>query len=662
MTGRPRPALAAEVDAAAALLATDPAGAEQRARAILAASPNDPRAALILASALRRRGDAAEALALLEPLGRAYPRAANTHYELGVARAAAGQGAGAVAALRCAVALNRELPLAWRALGGELFKAGDARGADAAYAEHQRASVQGADLKAAAEALGRNEPAAAEARLRKHLLERQADPVALQMLGEALGRLDRYAEAETVLEESLRLDPSFDGARFTYASVLFRQQKAAEATPHVRRLLAVSPQDAAYRNLLAACLSLVGDLAEVEALYRELLAEYPLQPRLWLNHGHALRTVGRSDEAVAAFRRCIALAPDMAEAYWGLANLKTAGFTDAEVAAMSALLAGGTLQAGDRLPLHFALGKALEDRGDDARAFEHYSAGAGLRRTGSAYSADRTTADRRKAQALFTPSFFAAHERAGAPADDPIFVVGLPRSGSTLVEQILASHREVEGTMELPDMGLLARRIAEAGGTADHLDALARSRSDFAACGRDYLDTTRVHRKLGRPRFVDKMPNNFQHVGLIHLILPHARIVDVRRHPLGACFSAFKQHFAQGQSFSYDLDDLGRYYRDYVELMSHFDRVLPGRVHRVIYEDLVEDTEAVVRRLLDHCGLTFEPACLRFYDNDRAVKTVSSEQVRRPIFRDGLEQWRRFEPWLDPLKTALGPTLERWRG
>ena len=250
-----------------------------------------------------------------------------------------------------------------------------------------------------------------------------------------------------------------------------------------------------------------------------------------------------------------------------------------------------------------------------------------------------------------------------SPSAAPIFIVGLPRSGSTLVEQILASHPEVEGTAELPDIGLIAGDLVKGAPGLAYPDVLAGLDAGArAALGERYMEQTRVHRRLGRAHFIDKMPNNFHHIGLIQLILPQARIIDARRHPLGSCFSAFKQHFAQGQGFSYDLADLGGYYRDYAELMEHWGAVLPGRVHRVIYEDLVEDTETEVRRLLDHCGLAFDPACLSFYDNDRAVRTVSSEQVRRPIFRDGLDQWRRYEPWLEPLKTALGPALEGWRG
>jgi hypothetical protein len=267
---------------------------------------------------------------------------------------------------------------------------------------------------------------------------------------------------------------------------------------------------------------------------------------------------------------------------------------------------------------------------------------------------------------VFTRAFFEARSGFGAPTTAPIFVLGLPRSGSTLIEQILASHSQVEGTMELPDIGFIARdldRAARGGDGPSYPESVTELNADAArALGEGYIAATAIQRKLDRAHFIDKMPNNFSYVGLIHLILPNAKIIDARRHPLGSGFSAFKQHFAQGQAFSYDLADLGRYYADYVELMAHFDTVLPGRVCRVIYEDLVEDTEVQVRRLLDFCGLPFEPGCLKFYDNDRAVRTVSSEQVRRPIFRDGLEQWRRFEPWLDPLKTALGPALDGWRG
>ncbi len=655
--------IAAAVEDAAKLLAAAPERAEQRARAVLKLSPHDPRALLILASARRRLGDCPGARTLLEPLAKAHNGAARTHYELGLARAGSGDAKGGAAALRHAVSLNRDFPEAWRALGDQLFKAGDVQGADAAFAEHRRATLHDPRLKAVSDALAAEAPEQAEAMLRSHLARMPEDAAALQLLGETLGLLSRSAEAEAVLRHALDLEPAFDGARFTLASVLFQQQKATDALPHLERLLARDPADPAYRNLFAACLSLVGDLGEVDRLYRGLLADFPDQPRIWLNHGHALRTVGRFEAAVEAYRRCIALAPGLGDAYWSLANLKLASFSDQEVAAIGEQLARRDVPKADRLHLHYALGKALEDRRDYAGSFEHYAAGAKLQRQQVRYSADKTTEDLNKARALLTPAFFAARAGAGSPAHDPIFVVGLPRSGSTLVEQILASHPQVEGTMELPDIGLIARSLGEgAVASTEPLDALPLVPSGrFGELGARYIEATLVHRKLGRPRFIDKMPNNFLHIQLIHLILPKARVIDVRRHPLGAGFSVFKQHFAQGQSFSYDLEELGRYYRDYVALMAHFDVVLPGRVHRVIYEDLVEDTEVQVRRLLDHCGLDFDPACLRFYETERAVKTVSSEQVRRPIFRGGLDQWRRYEPWLGPLKQALGPALETWR-
>ena len=658
----PPGSLAAAVERASALLATDAAGAGREAEAILRLAPNDPRALLILASARRRTGDFEAARSVLVPLAQAYPRAALTQYELGVVLSAQGQEAAALVALRQAVTLNRDLAEAWRALGERLFAAGDLAGAEQAFAEHARAAVRDPALRPAAEALFAGRSEEAERLLRQHIGRHPDDPAAAQMLGELFGAQGRHADAEILLAHALDLAPDQPGARFAYAEALFRQQKASEAIPHLERLLTSDPADPVYRNLFAACLGLVGEEARETLLYEALLADFPRQPKIWLNYGHALRTIGRRDEAVAAYKRCMALAPGLGDAYWSLANLKVAAFEPVEVEAMRGQLARPDLPEIDRLHLNYALGKALEDQHDDAGAFRHYTAGAAIRRAQGGYEADETTAQMRRSKALFTPEFFAARAGAGADTSDatPIFVIGLPRSGSTLVEQILASHSAVEGTMELPDIGHLARDLDRADARYPlGLGELAAA--DFKALGEIFLARTRVHRKLGRPFFVDKMPNNFQHLGLIALALPGARILDVRRHPLGCGFSAFKQHFAQGQAFSYDLTDLGRYYADYVELMGHMEGVLPGRVHRVIYEDLVADTEVQVRRLLDHCGLPFEPACLDFHRNDRAVRTVSSEQVRRPIFRDGVDQWRRFEPWLDPLKAALGDTMTKWR-
>ena len=621
---------------------------------------------LILASARRRQGDAAAARALLAPLAQAYPRAARTQYELGLTLGDLGDRVGAVAALRQAVALNADLPEAWRALGDRLFADGDVSGAEAAFAEHERAAIIDPNLRPAADALFAGKPVEAETLLWAHLKSRPDDLAALQLLAEAFLRQDRLDEAESLFAHVLQREPGHDGARFSYAMALFRRQAAAEALEQIQRLLAMDPQSSPYRNLAAACLALAGRHDDALILYEALLAEFPDHPRIWLNYGHALRTIRRRDDAVAAYKRAIDLAPQFGEAYWSLANLKTVPLNADEEAAIAAQLRRPDLEANDRLHLHYALGKACEDRRAYPDAFDHFAQGAAVRRAQLAYDAGAASEQTRRSMALFSENFFAERTDGGSDDDAPIFIVGLPRSGSTLIEQILASHSAVEGTMELPDIGVIAqtlrgikrdgpaRRYPEA---AADLDAATRT-----ALGDRYIAQTRIHRLKGRRFFIDKMPNNFHNIGLIHLILPRAKIIDARRHPMGTCFSAFKQHFAQGQGFSYDLADLGRYYTDYAALMAHYDAVLPGRVHRVIYEDMVNDTEAEVRRLLDYCGLPFEAGCLDFHQNDRAVRTVSSEQVRRPIFRDGLEQWRQYEEWLEPLKTALGPTLEDWRG
>ncbi len=384
-----------------------------------------------------------------------------------------------------------------------------------------------------------------------------------------------------------------------------------------------------------------------------MLRAHPDEPNTWLRLGHVLRTAGRATEAVDAYRQAAALRPWLGDAYWSMANLKTDVFTPAEIDTMRAQAARDGVSDEDRVALDYALGSALERRGEYEASFRHYAAGARVQRRGIEYSAEATSALVTRSTALFSPAFFAART-GGAPDAAPVFVVGLPRSGSTLVEQILASHSQVEGTSELRAISLIAAELGWDGGDDRYPGTLAAlTPADRAALGRQYIERTRQHRLTGRPFFIDKMPDNFLHAGLIHLILPNAKIIDVRRHAMAACFAAFKQLFARGTLFSYDLHELGRYYRDYQRLMTHLDEVLPGRVHRVRYEDLVEHTEREVRRLLDYCGLAFEPACLRFHETARDVTTASSEQVRRPIFRDALDHWRHYEPWLGKLRAAL---------
>jgi tetratricopeptide (TPR) repeat protein len=366
-----------------------------------------------------------------------------------------------------------------------------------------------------------------------------------------------------------------------------------------------------------------------------------------------LKTIGRQAEGIAAYREALALRPTLGEAWWSLANLKTVRFTEDDIAAMLAALDRDELDVEDQFHLDFALGKAMHDAGRADEAFAHYAQGSALRRDRHPYRAAETTRMVDRSIAGFTSTLLA--NPGGCAAADPIFIVGMPRAGSTLVEQILASHPQVEGTTELPDLPAVARARKNYPQSAIELAVDERR-----AAGEDYLRRASVQRRTERPHFVDKLPNNWMFVPFIHWVLPNARIIDARRHPLGCCLSNFRQHFARGQDFTYDLDDLGRYYADYVRLMAHVDAALPGRVHRVIYERMVDDTETEVRALLDYCGLPFDPACLAFHETERAVRTASSEQVRRPIYRDATDEWRRYEAHLEPLKRALGPVLDAY--
>jgi tetratricopeptide (TPR) repeat protein len=491
----------------------------------------------------------------------------------------------------------------------------------------------------------------AERLLKPHLKEDPFDVRAIRMLAELAARIGRLKDSETLLRRALEIAPNFTPARANLAMVLGRLGRPAEALGLLDEIFAAEPDAVGHLNLKAATLGRLGNFDEALAFYEAVLEHAPRQPRIWLSYGHVLKTVGRAAEGIAAYRKAIALNPGLGEAWWSLANLKTAKFDDQDIAAMEQALGHSGIRPDDCFHIEFALGKALHDARRFDEAFDHYSRGNALRREFHPFRpglvkelVDRSIA-LLPAELLSTPG--------GHEAPDPIFIVGMPRAGSTLIEQILSSHSLVEGTSELPDMPALARSHERYPQWVVEMTPPERS-----AMGVEYLRRTAVQRRSERPFFIDKLPNNWMFVPFIHLVLPNAKIIDARRHPLGCCLSNFRQHFARGQDFTYDLEDLGRYYSDYVRLMAHVDAALPGRVHRVIYERMVENTEAEVRALLDHCGLDFEPACLEFYNTERAVRTPSSEQVRTPIYRDATDEWQNYAPHLEPLRAALGSVLD----
>ena len=560
-------------------------------------------------------------------------------------------------ALRAAALAQPHAPEGWRHLADACFAAGLAAEADAAYQRATLVAVNDPALRAAGVHLAANRLAEAERLLKPYLKQHPTDVAAIRMLAELAGRIGRLEDAGHLLTRALELAPGFLPARQNMAMLLLRRHRFAEALAEVALLLAAEPENPAFLNLQAVALARIGDYADAVPRFEAVLALRDNQPRLWLSYGHALKTVGRKADAIAAYRRAIALEGALGEAWWSLANLKALRFSAGDSAAMEKALASGRLGEDDRLHLHFALGKAAEDAGDVPAAFAHYEAANAIRAGQLRYDPAGIEALVDEACATLDPAFFAARAQGGDPAADPIFVLGMPRSGSTLVEQILASHSAVEGTKELPDIEMLARQTGPVDG--GHIAAIAAlSAPQRAELGAAYLARAGVHRKSGRPLFIDKMPNNWSFVPFIRLILPHAKIIDTRRGAMACCFSNFKQHYARGQAFSYRQDHLARYYRAYVRFMDHMDGVLPGAVHRVSHEAMVADSAREIRALIAHVGLPFEEGCLRFWETERAVQTPSSEQVRRPIFADGVDQWRAFSPFLGPLRQGLGDLAE----
>jgi tetratricopeptide (TPR) repeat protein len=634
------------------------------ARALLASFSQNRDLLLIEAMSLRHLGRIDEALAVLERLEELQPRFSQMHQERGLCHVARKNGPRAIDALLRAVNINPALPMSWRMLEGVYRLSGDAANAATAAAHVATLKALPPEVVTATSLFSDGDLAPAEQIVRAFLLAHGNHPEAMRLLGKiglARGVLD---DAELLLESVLVLAPDHRGARLDYAQTLLQRHKYREARAQAEQLLALDPANTEYLSVAATAAVGLGEHERSIALYRTMQAAQPGNPDVHLWLGHALKTIDQLPGAIASYRAAAAARPDFGDAYWSLANLKTYRFDDAEISRMRAAAQAPATLTEDRIHLCFALGKALEDRGEMEEAWTCYARGNALKREASRYRPETIEVNTTRQIAVCTGEFFGARAGWGDKSPDPIFILGLPRSGSTLLEQILASHSRVEGTQELADIHRVVMDLMGRDSDPENPRYPAvladMDKEDFRRLGEKYLADTSVYRG-GKPFFIDKMPNNFRHAGLIHLMLPNAKIIDARREPMSCCFSNLKQLFATGQEFTYSVDDIARYYRSYLELMGHWDAVLPGRILRVQHEDVVADLEGSVRRMLDYCGLEFEQTCIDFHKTRRSVRTPSSEQVRKPIFRDGLDQWTRFEPWLEPLKTALGDARFNYR-
>jgi tetratricopeptide (TPR) repeat protein len=635
------------------------------AEALVAEAPDHRDALLLTAIAERCLGRVQPALKTLATLERHHPRFSRLYEERGRCYVELKQAPEAIEAFLRAVNINHAMPGSWAMLDGLYRMAGQAD--NAAMSASHVATLQKIppEIVSATGLFMDGDLNEAEAMIRPYLLKHGNQVEAMRLLARIGIARKIFDDAELLLAGLLELAPEYRAARKEYAEVLIELHKYPQARRELERLLKEDPANRPqYQGLQATASVGLGEHERAVALYRDLLLGTPEDADIHLSIAHALKTLGRSDEAIESYRRAAASRPNFGDAYWSLANLKTYRFTDEELERLRSAEANPTIGVIDRFHLCFALGKALEDNHDYAESFRYYEMGNGLKRTESKYHPGIIENNTRRQIEVCTAEFFSSRRGWGAQNPDPIFIVGLPRSGSTLIEQILASHSKVEGTQELANIQQIVGTLR---GREPDLDNPRYPRilgevsaEDYLKLGEKYLADTRAYR-TDRPYFIDKMPNNFRHLGLIRLMLPRAKIIDARREPIACCFSNLKQLFAQGQEFTYGVEDIARYYSTYLELMRHWDGVLPGWVLRVHHEDVVDDLAGNVRRILDFCGLEFEPQCLEFHKTVRSVRTASSEQVRQPIYREGLDQWKKFEPWLGPLKDALGDALYRYR-
>jgi tetratricopeptide (TPR) repeat protein len=631
--------------------------ARSAAEALLAQVPENRDVLYMLAVSQRLLQRIPDALATLARLEKVQPNYSRLFQERGHCYVALRSAEPAIEAFLRAVNLNPALPASWKVLKS-LFRM-TRQPQNEAMASRHLETLAGlpVEVVTASSMFSDGDIFEAERLIRQFLLTHGNQIEAMRLLAKIGVKLEVLDDAELLLESVLLLAPDYKAARYDYAYVLMERHKHAKAIEELDKLLATDPQDRSYRTAYATALVGLGAHDTAIRRYRELLLETPRAHDVHLSIAHALKTTGHRAEAIEFYRSAAAIRPNYGDAYWSLANLKTYAFSDEEISRMRIEEAAENTDLTDRYHLCFALGKALEDRGDYEDSFNYYSRGNALKKSQSRYRPEFIERIAQLQASVCTKEFFEARRGVGCQSAAPIFIVGLPRSGSTLLEQILASHSQVEGTLELPEIPRLSQELQgrESSDANPRYPAILRDLTapDFERFGEKYLAETRIYR-TGKPRFIDKMPNNFRHIGLIHLTLPNAKIIDARREPLACCFSNFKQLFAKGQEFTYSFEDIGRYYRSYIELMRHWDAVLPGKILRVQHEDVVDDLEGNVRRILEFCDLPFEPQCVEFYKTERSVRTASSEQVRQPIFKDGLDQWRHFDPWLGPLKEALG--------
>lgn len=628
------------------------------AQALLAEAPHNRDLLYMEAVGQRYLKRVPDALATLARLERLHPKFSRLFQERGHCYVALQSTDKAIESFERAVQLSAALPGSWKALQALYRMVSREKDSATAAAHVNKLSTLPPDIVAASAMFADGDVYEAERRVRQFLITHGDHIEGMRLLAKIGIELDILDDAEALLEGALRLAPDYHAARYDYAVVLLKRHKHVRAREEIERLLAREPENSIYRTTEAAIAMGLGDYQRALPLYSQLLTEMPNNPGLQLSVAHALKTLGRTQGAIEYYRAAADGRTDFGEAYWSLANLKTYRFTDEELARMRTEEEAENIARIDRYHLCFALGKALEDRGDYSGSFACYARGNALKMTECRYRPEIIETNTRLQTLICTREFFAARQGVGSDSTAPIFIVGLPRSGSTLLEQVLASHSRVEGTMELAEIPRLAQDLnGRAHNDANPLyPGVLRELTpeDFKRMGEKYLADTLVYRTARRPLFVDKNPNNFRHIGLIHLILPGARIIDARRDAMACCFGNYKQLFATGQQFTYSIDHLALYYRSYIELMEHWNRALPGKILRVRHEDVVNDPDAQIRRVLEFCDLQFEPACLHFHQTERSVHTASSEQVRQPIYREGLDQWRHFEPWLGPLRAALG--------